>query len=158
MQETKALISAMTRESRGGSRAAAPGCGFSRGTTARSVSLSWGAREVGSPCESRGGARHFSRVMVGPLVVVGRMGQTTRSSVGVGGMGQTSQSLVRVMGPQGSQLGGAHHRPWSEAPWAHEGGWVVGGDPTRTGADAVCWPLEHAVYVLKVLRQIQTQR
>ena len=28
------------------SRAAAPGCGFSRGTTARSVSLSWGAREV----------------------------------------------------------------------------------------------------------------
>ena len=41
---------AMTGESRGGSRAAAPGCGFSRGTTARSVSLSWGAREVGSPC------------------------------------------------------------------------------------------------------------
>src|SRR5574337_379045 len=34
MQETKALISAMTGESRGGSRAAAPGCGFSRGTTA----------------------------------------------------------------------------------------------------------------------------
>ena len=31
------------------SRAAAPVCGFSRGTTARSVSLSWGAREVGSP-------------------------------------------------------------------------------------------------------------
>ena len=31
MQETKALISAMTGESRGGSRAAAPGCGFSRG-------------------------------------------------------------------------------------------------------------------------------
>ena len=26
-------------------------CGFSRGTTVRSVSLSWGAREVGSPCE-----------------------------------------------------------------------------------------------------------
>jgi len=59
------LISAMTGESRGGSRAAAPGCGFSRGTTARSVSLSWGAREVGSPCEWRGGARHCSRVMVG---------------------------------------------------------------------------------------------
>ena len=36
MQETKALISAMTGESRGGSRAAAPGCVFSRGTTARS--------------------------------------------------------------------------------------------------------------------------
>ena len=36
----KAVISAMTGESRGGSRAAAPGCGFSRGTTARSVSLS----------------------------------------------------------------------------------------------------------------------
>ena len=43
---------------RDGSRAAAPVCGFSRGTTARSVSLSWGAREVGSPCEWRGGARH----------------------------------------------------------------------------------------------------
>src|SRR5574341_759241 len=57
MQETKGLISAMTGESRCGTRAAAPGCGFSRGTTARSVSLSWGAREVGSPCEWRGGAR-----------------------------------------------------------------------------------------------------
>ena len=33
MQETKALISAMTGETRGGSRAAAPGCGFSRGAT-----------------------------------------------------------------------------------------------------------------------------
>ena len=30
-----------------------------------SVSLSWGAREVGSPCEWRGGARHCSRAMVG---------------------------------------------------------------------------------------------
>ena len=47
MQQTKALISAMTGESRGGSRAAAPGCGFSRGRTARSGILSWGAREVG---------------------------------------------------------------------------------------------------------------
>ena len=28
-----------------------------------SVSLSWGAREVGSPCEWRGGARHCSRAM-----------------------------------------------------------------------------------------------
>src|SRR5574337_1095942 len=46
----------MTGESRGCSRAAAPVCGLSRGTTARSVSLSWGAREVGSPCEWRGGA------------------------------------------------------------------------------------------------------
>ena len=55
----------MTGESRGCSRAAAPGCGFSRGTTARSVSLSWGAREVGFPCEWRGGARHCSRIMVG---------------------------------------------------------------------------------------------
>ena len=55
----------MTGESRGCSRAAAPVCGFSRGTTARSVSLSWGAREVGSPCEWRGGARHCSRAMVG---------------------------------------------------------------------------------------------
>ena len=65
MQETKALISAMTGESRGCSRAAAPVCGFSRGTTARSVSLSWGAREVGSPCEWRGGGRHSSRAMGG---------------------------------------------------------------------------------------------
>src|SRR5574339_136376 len=55
----------MTGESRGCSRAAAPVCGFSRGTTARSVSLSLGAREVGSPCEWRGGARHCSRAMVG---------------------------------------------------------------------------------------------
>ena len=65
MKETKALISAMTGESRGGSRAAAPGFGFSRGTMARSVSLSGVAREVGSPCEWQGGARHCSRVMVG---------------------------------------------------------------------------------------------
>ena len=56
---------AMTGESWGCSRAAAPVCAFSRGTTARSVSLSWGAREVGSPCEWRGGARHCSRAMVG---------------------------------------------------------------------------------------------
>ena len=55
----------MTGESRGCCRAAAPVCGFSRGTTARSVSLSWGAREVGSPCEWRGGARHCSRAMGG---------------------------------------------------------------------------------------------
>ena len=39
---------AMTGEARGCSRAAAPVCGFSRGTTARSVSLSWGGKEVGS--------------------------------------------------------------------------------------------------------------
>ena len=56
---------AMTGESWGCSRAAAPVCGFSRGTTARSVSLSWGAREVGSPCEWRGRAPHCSRAMVG---------------------------------------------------------------------------------------------
>src|SRR5574341_1156094 len=61
----KGLHLAMTGETRGCSRAAAPVCGFSRGTTARSVSLSWGAREVGSPCEWRGGARHCSRAMVG---------------------------------------------------------------------------------------------
>ena len=44
------------------SRAAAPVCGFSRGTTARSVSLSWGAREVGGwkdPLE-KGMATHSS--------------------------------------------------------------------------------------------------
>ena len=29
------------------------------------MSLSWGAREVGTPCEWRGGARHCSRAMVG---------------------------------------------------------------------------------------------
>ena len=40
-------------------------CRSCRGTTARSVSLSWGAREVGSPCEWRGGARHCSRAMGG---------------------------------------------------------------------------------------------
>ena len=37
----------------------------SLGRTARSGSLSWGAREVGSPCEWRGVARHCSRVMGG---------------------------------------------------------------------------------------------
>ena len=55
----------MTGESQGCSRAAAPVCGFSRGTTARSVSLSWGGKEVGSPCEWRGGARLYSQVIVG---------------------------------------------------------------------------------------------
>src|SRR5574341_1551840 len=55
----------MTGESRGCSRAAAPVCGFSRGTTERSVSLSWGGREVGAPCEWRGGARLYSQVIVG---------------------------------------------------------------------------------------------
>ena len=48
MQETKALISAMTGEARGGSRAAAPGCGFSRGRTARSVSFSGVAMAAGN--------------------------------------------------------------------------------------------------------------
>ena len=55
----------MTGESWGSSRAAAPVCGFSRGRMARSVSLWWGAREVGSPCQWRGGARRCSPVMVG---------------------------------------------------------------------------------------------
>ena len=31
----------------------------------RGTLASWGAREVGSPCEWRGGARHCSRAMVG---------------------------------------------------------------------------------------------
>ena len=56
---------AMTGEARGCSRAAAPVCGFSRGTTATSVSFSWGGKEVGSPCEWRGGARLYSQVIVG---------------------------------------------------------------------------------------------
>ena len=51
--------------SRGFSRAAAPVWGFSRGMTGSSGSLSCGAREVKSPCAWRGGARHFSPVMVG---------------------------------------------------------------------------------------------
>ena len=55
----------MTGDFRGFSRAVAPVWGFSRGTTPSSVSLSWGTREVGSPCEWRGGAGHCSRVMVG---------------------------------------------------------------------------------------------
>ena len=29
------------------------------------IPVTWGAREVGSPCEWRGGARHCSRAMVG---------------------------------------------------------------------------------------------
>ena len=71
----------MTGESRGCSRAAAPVCGFSRGTTARSVSLSWGAMEVGSPCEWRGGARHCSRVMVGESEVFLGLRQETLASL-----------------------------------------------------------------------------
>ena len=50
----------MTGESRCFSRAAAPVGDFSRGTTASSGILSWGARDVGSPCEGRGGGRHCS--------------------------------------------------------------------------------------------------
>ena len=56
---------AMMGESRGFSRAAAPGWGFSRGPTASSGSLLCGTTEVRSPCEWRGGVRHCSRVMVG---------------------------------------------------------------------------------------------
>ena len=73
-REVERLVSRPYRRRRPSSRddvggsglfsAAAPVCGFSRGTTARSVSLSWGAKEVGSPCEWRGGARHCSQVIV----------------------------------------------------------------------------------------------
>ena len=42
------------------SRAAAPVCGLSRGTTARSVRLSWGARKVGSPCPLAVRLRHHN--------------------------------------------------------------------------------------------------
>ena len=55
----------MTWESRVFSRAAAPVLGFSRGTMGSSVSLSYGAREVRSPCKCEGGVPHCSRVMVG---------------------------------------------------------------------------------------------
>ena len=55
----------MTGASRGFSRAAAPVWGFSRGTMGSSGSLSCGAGEVRSSCAWRGGARHFSPVMVG---------------------------------------------------------------------------------------------
>src|SRR5574339_1245169 len=105
MQETKALISAMTGESRGGSRAAVPGCCFSRGTTARSVSLSWGPRQVGSPCEWRGGARHCSRVMVG---VSGLEACCRRSlEVFLGLRQETLGSLGLCRLPQGASHGGS---------------------------------------------------
>ena len=55
----------MTGASRGFPRAAAPLWGFSRGTTGSSGSLSFGAREVRSPCTWGGGARHCARDMVG---------------------------------------------------------------------------------------------
>src|SRR5574338_448027 len=61
----KGAQSKMTGKARGVSQAADPVCGFSRGTTARSESLSWGGKEVGSPCEWRGGARLYSQVIVG---------------------------------------------------------------------------------------------
>ena len=54
----------MSGESRGFSGAAVPVWGFSQGTTGSSGSLSCGVREVKSPYEWRGGARHCSRVMV----------------------------------------------------------------------------------------------
>ena len=51
----KFLITVPLRKESGGcSRAAAPVCGISRGTTARSVSLSWGAREVGLHASGEG--------------------------------------------------------------------------------------------------------
>ena len=55
---------AMSGESHGFSGAAVPVWGFSQGTTGSSGSLSCGVREVKSPYEWRGGARHCSRVMV----------------------------------------------------------------------------------------------
>ena len=55
---------AMSGESRGFSAAVVPVWGFSQGTTGSSGSLSCGVREVKSPYEWRGGARHCSRVMV----------------------------------------------------------------------------------------------
>ena len=95
----------MTGESRGCSRAAAPVCGFSRGTTARSVSLSWGAREVGSPCEWRGGARHCSRAMVGES----GLETCRRRSLEVfpGLRQETLGSLDLCRGPQGASHGGS---------------------------------------------------
>ena len=54
---------AMTGAYGGFSRAAASVWGFSRGTTGSSGSLSYGAREVRSPCAWRGGACHFYRAM-----------------------------------------------------------------------------------------------
>ena len=56
---------ARTGASPGIPRAAAPVGVFSRGTTRISGSLSWGAREVRSPCAWRGGARPGSRVTGG---------------------------------------------------------------------------------------------
>ena len=55
---------AMSGESRGFSGAAVPVWGFSQGTTGSPGSLSCGVREVKSPYEWRGGARHCSLVMV----------------------------------------------------------------------------------------------
>ena len=55
----------MTGASSGFSRAVAPVCGFSQGTTGRAVSLSCGAREVRPPCAWQGRARHCSRGMEG---------------------------------------------------------------------------------------------
>ena len=47
MQETKALISAMTGEARGGSRAAAPGCGFhALGIQQRGITIGGKAEEI----------------------------------------------------------------------------------------------------------------
>ena len=46
MQETKALISVMTGESRGGSRAAAPGCGFGAGNITNEIVSKLGMKNL----------------------------------------------------------------------------------------------------------------
>ena len=81
------------------------GCGFSRGRTARSGSLSWGAREVGSPCEWRGGARHCSRVMGGESGLETCWRRSLEVFLGL--RQETLASLDLCRWPQGASHGGS---------------------------------------------------
>src|SRR5574341_952033 len=91
----------MPGESWGCSRAAAPVCAFSRGTTARSVSLSWGAREVGSPCEWRGrapGAHKINNVL-GQALLAKHMGKPrVIAETGAGQHGVATATACALLG------------------------------------------------------------
>ena len=96
---------AMMGESQGCSRAAATVCGFSLGTMARSVSLSRGAREVGSPCKWRGGARHCSWAMVGESGLETCWRRSLEVFLGL--RQETLGSLDLCRWPQGASPGGS---------------------------------------------------
>lgn len=84
---------------------------------------------------SVGGTEQTSR----PLVSGGH--RTSGPSV-CWSTGQTSRSLVGGHGTSGLSLGGHTAVLGREPPLAHEGGWVVGGDPARTRQNVILLALE----------------